>query len=118
MALTEIVLPPELEEVRETVRAAVEQKEPVTAQALVGTVYTATVVEEKTISYDDAQELLEHFQKKDYITPTGKIKDTMKNALKAGTLELPKSTRPPGAALRPSSPMRTGSRRCGTLPGM
>ena len=76
----EIVLPPELEEVRETVRAAVEQKEPVTAQALVGTVYTATVVEEKTISYDDAQELLEHFQKKDYITPTGKIKDTMKNA--------------------------------------
>ena len=86
----EIVLPPELEEVRETVRAAVEQKEPVTAQALVGTVYTATVVEEKTISYDDAQELLEHFQKKDYITPTGKIKDTMKNALKAGTLELPK----------------------------
>ena len=86
----EIVLPPELEEVRETVRAAVEQKEPVTAQALVGTVYSATVVEEKTISYDDAQELLEHFQKKDYITPTGKIKDTMKNALKAGTLELPK----------------------------
>ncbi len=86
----EIVLPPELEEVRETVRAAVEQKEPVTAQALVGTVYTATVVEEKTITYDDAQELLEHFQKKDYITPTGKIKDTMKNALKAGTLELPK----------------------------
>ena len=86
----EIVLPPELEEVRETVRAAVEQKEPVTAQALVGTVYTATVVEEKTISYDDAQELLEYFQKKDHITPTGKIKDTMKNALKAGTLELPK----------------------------
>lgn len=86
----EIVLPPELEEVRETVRAAAEQKEPVTAQALVGTVYTATVVEEKTISYDDAQELLEHFQKKGYITPTGKIKDTMKNALKAGTLELPK----------------------------
>ena len=86
----EIVLPPELEEVRETVRAVVEQKEPVTAQALVGTVYTATVVEEKTITYDDAQELLEHFQKKDYITPTGKIKDTMKNALKAGTLELPR----------------------------
>lgn len=86
----EVALPPELEEVRETVRAAAEQKKPVTAQALVGTVYTATVVEEKTISYDDAQELLEHFQKKDYITPTGKIKDTMKNALKAGTLELPK----------------------------
>ena len=42
------------------------------------------------MSYDDAQELMEHFQKKDYITPAGKIKDTMKNALKTGTLELPK----------------------------
>ena len=86
----EIMLPPELEEVRETVRAAVEQKAPITAQAITGTVYTATVVEEKTVSFDDAQELLEHFQKKDYITPAGKIKDTMKNALKTGTLELPK----------------------------
>ncbi len=86
----EIVLPPELEEVQETVRAAVEQKVPITAQALAGTAYTATVVEEKTVSYEDAQELMEQFQKKDYITPAGKIKDTMKNALKAGTLELPK----------------------------
>ncbi len=86
----EIVLPPELEEVRETVQTAVERKVPITAQALAGTAYTATVVEEKTVSYEDAQELLEHFQKKDYITPGGKIKDTMKNALKAGTLELPK----------------------------
>ncbi len=86
----EIVLPPELEEMREAVQTAVEQKAPITAQAITGTPYTATVVEEKTISYDDAQELLEHFQQKDYITPAGKIKDTMKNALKAGTLELPK----------------------------
>lgn len=86
----EIVLPPELEEVRETVQAAVEQAAPITAQSLTGTAYTATVVEEKTVSYDDAQELMEHFQKKNYITLAGKIKDTMKSALKAGTLELPK----------------------------
>ena len=86
----EIVLPPELEEVRETVQAAVEQAAPITAQSLTGAAYTATVVEEKTVTYDDAQELMEHFQKKDYITSAGKIKDTMKNALRAGTLELPK----------------------------
>ena len=88
--IEEIALPQELEEVRETVQAAVEQAAPITAQSLTGIAYTATVVEEKTVSYDDAQELMEHFQKKDYITPAGKIKDTMKSALKAGTLELPK----------------------------
>ena len=85
-----IVLPPELEEVRETVVAALEKPEPIAAASLAGAVYTRTVVEEKEITYDDARELIEHFQKKDYITRDGKIKDTMKNSLKAGTLELPK----------------------------
>lgn len=33
---------------------------------------------------------MEHFEKKGYITTAGKIKDTMKNALKDGTLNLPK----------------------------
>ena len=32
-----------------------------------------------------------HFQEKGYITSSGKIKDTMKNALKNGTLDLPKN---------------------------
>lgn len=86
----EIVLPQELEEVRETVLAVVEKPEPVAAETLAGTVYTRTVMEEKQITYDDAKELMEHFQKKDYITRDGKMKDTMKNAMKAGTLELPK----------------------------
>ena len=33
---------------------------------------------------------MEHFEKKGYISASGKIKDTMKNALKTGTLDLPK----------------------------
>lgn len=86
----EIVLPQELKEVRETVLAVVEKAEPVAAETLTGAVYTQTVVEEKQVTYDDARELLEHFQKKDYISRNGKMKDTMKNALKASTLELPK----------------------------
>ena len=86
----EISLPQELEEVRDTVLAIMEKPEPVAAETLAGTAYTRTVVEEKQITYDDARELIEHFQKKDYITQDGKIRDTMKNALKAGTLELPK----------------------------
>ena len=52
--------------------------------------YTTTVTEEKKVSYDDAQELMEHFEKKGYISKSGKIQDTMKTALKTGTLDLPK----------------------------
>lgn len=48
-----------------------------------------TVTEEKEITYDDAKEIIEHFEKKGYISKSGKIKDTMKNALQTGTLELP-----------------------------
>lgn len=54
-----------------------------------GMVYEDDGVEKK-LSYDDAQELLTHFEKKGYITSAGKIKDTMKSAVKAGTLDLPK----------------------------
>ena len=52
--------------------------------------YTTTVTEEKKVTYDEAQELMEHFEKKGYISKSGKIQDTMKAALKSGTLDLPK----------------------------
>jgi len=45
---------------------------------------------EKKLSFDDAQKLLEHFEKKGYITASGKIKDSMKTAVQTGTLDLPK----------------------------
>lgn len=48
-----------------------------------------TVIEEKTISYDEAKEIVEHFESKGYISKSGKIKDTLKNALLTGTLDLP-----------------------------
>lgn len=44
----------------------------------------------KKLTFDDAQKLLDHFEKKGYITPSGKIKDSMKTAVQAGTLDLPK----------------------------
>ena len=51
--------------------------------------YIETVTEEKEVTYEDAQELMAHFESKGYITSSGKMKDTMKNALKNGTLDLP-----------------------------
>ena len=60
------------------------------ATAIVGITSRVTETVEKEISYEDAQELMRHFEQKGYITSTGKMKDTMKNALKTGTLDLPK----------------------------
>ena len=59
------------------------------AAAIVGITSTITTVEERTLTHEDAAELMQHFEKKGYISSTGKIKDTMKVALKNGTLDLP-----------------------------
>jgi len=88
----QVTLPEELTPVLPTIQAALERERPntpVDPETLAGLSYTETVTEEKEVSYEDAQELLNHFQEKDYLTRTGKIKDTMKNALKNGTLDLP-----------------------------
>lgn len=60
------------------------------AAALTEITYTETITEEKTVTYEEAAELIEHFETKGYVTKSGKMKDTMKNALLNGTLDLPR----------------------------
>lgn len=83
-------LPEELEGAKETIKTLVEKGDSIQASDIIGQTYNETVTVEKTVTYDDAKELLEHFEKKGYITGSGKMKDTMKTALKTGTLDLPK----------------------------
>ena len=85
----EIELPQELEPVKEVIKTVIEKTEPVSAESISGTAYTETVTEEKTVSYDEAAELIKHFEKKGYVDKKGKMKDTMKEALLNGTLDLP-----------------------------
>ncbi len=83
----------ELKPMLPNVKAALEQSgsdETVTSEKLTCVSYTETVTEEKEVTYEEAEELMAHFEKKGYITGSGKLKDTMKNALKTGTLDLPK----------------------------
>ncbi|GHU55225.1 hypothetical protein AGMMS49975_16740 [Clostridia bacterium] len=61
----------------------------VTAEKVAEITYTETKQIEQTVTYDDAAELMTHFEKKGYVTKSGVIKDTMKAALAAGTLDLP-----------------------------
>ena len=90
-------LPPELPkeiavvkaEISNVIVSASAKAAPITAAALTGTTYTRIVEVEKTVSPDDAKELLGHFEKKGYVSRSGQIKDTMKAALLNGTLDLP-----------------------------
>lgn len=59
------------------------------AAAIVGITANITETVEREVTYDDAKEIVEHFEKKGYISKSGKMKDTMKNALLTGTLDLP-----------------------------
>ena len=69
-------VPPELEPVKEQISEIITKSEDILEPSAVTNLsYTQTVA---------------HFEKKGYINSAGKIKDTMKNALKNGTLDLPK----------------------------
>lgn len=86
----EVIVPKELETVKEEVIKVIEETKKVDVEEIAGKSYTEEVTEEKTVSYDDAQELITHFEQKGYVSKSGKIKDTMKEALLHGTLDLPK----------------------------
>ncbi|MDL2274162.1 hypothetical protein LJC34_06445 [Oscillospiraceae bacterium OttesenSCG-928-G22] len=60
------------------------------ARAIEGITMTVTETVEKTVSYEEAAELMNHFEQKGYVAKNGKMKDTMKEALLNGTLDLPK----------------------------
>ncbi|MBO5019951.1 MAG: DEAD/DEAH box helicase family protein, partial [Clostridia bacterium] len=57
-------LPEELEGAKETIKTLVEKGDSIQASDIIGQTYTETVTVEKTVTYDDAKELLEHFEKK------------------------------------------------------
>ena len=86
----EVVIPKELEVVKDEVIKVIEEEKTVDVEEIAGKSYTEEVTEEKTVTYDDAQELISHFEQKGYVSKSGKIKDTMKEALLHGTLDLPK----------------------------
>ncbi len=93
LAKNQVEFAVELAPVLPKLQEVLEQSNPeevVTVEALTEISYTETITEEKELTYEEAQELMAHFEKKGYITGSGKIKDTMKDALKTGTLDLPK----------------------------
>jgi len=85
-----IALPAELEPVRTAVEAHVRQTEIVDITALSGVTMTQTVTEERPATQEEIVGLIGHFEQKGYVDKKShKVKDTLKAALEAGTLDLP-----------------------------
>ncbi|MEG2164180.1 MAG: DEAD/DEAH box helicase family protein [Bacteroidales bacterium] len=77
-------------ELKEEIVKIVEQEKPIDVQSLSDVTYQETIIEEKTVTYEEAKEMVDHLQHKGYIDKSGKIKETMKVALLEGNLDLPK----------------------------
>lgn len=85
-----VELPPELTPVKEQIEEIITKTDDVIdPSSITNITYTETVTEEKEISCDDVKEIIDHFEKKGYISKSGIMKDTMKIALQTGTLDLP-----------------------------
>lgn len=81
-------LPPQLAEIKEHVAQAIKEDAIVKPEVLIGTPYIERMTIEETIDYDDATALMNQLKEKKLIAKDGKIKDTMKAQLAAGTLDL------------------------------
>ncbi len=84
----EVVVPKQIEAAIESIKVAVEEKADIKLENIVGKQYTQTVVVERTLNYNEAVEIVEDFKSKGYIDSKGKIKNTMKEAINNGTLEV------------------------------
>lgn len=74
--------------VKTEVAKMLETKKPLSAQTLEQMTYKETVLEEKSLSQDGAKAVMDDLQEKKVISSGGKINETMKGQLLAGTLDL------------------------------
>ena len=82
-------LPEELKIAKQRAVEVIAREGSITPAALTQLTAQKTIVVQSTLTYDDAQQLMGHFEEKGYITKSGKVKDSMKTAIQNGTLELP-----------------------------
>ena len=86
--LESVVLPAELEPIKAEVAKMVEHSQPLTVHTLSDVSFTYTVTEEKEFVHEDIAPLLSGLKEQKLITKEGKMTETMKSQLAAGTLDL------------------------------
>ncbi len=87
--MNKVEVPKEFEPCKKEIIESINSNQAAKEENLQNITYKKVIKEEKFISYDDAAEIIEHFKNIGYISPEGKIKNTLKNDLKNKTLNLP-----------------------------
>ena len=82
-------LPQELETAKTKAIELIAREGSITPAAITKLKAQETVVMQNTISYNNAQTLLTYWEEVGYVSKSGKIKDSIKDALQNGTLKLP-----------------------------
>ncbi len=82
-------LPQELEAAREKAVEMIAREGNITIEDITELTAQQMTVVQKTLEYEDAQELITHLEAKGYITKVGKTKDSLRTAIQKGTLDLP-----------------------------
>ncbi len=88
--LEELDLPEIAEPLKNEVKKMVKEAKPLTFETLKEVKCVETVIEEKTISHEQATEIMEELKEYKVVSKEGKIKDTMKAQLASGKLDLVK----------------------------
>ncbi|MCM1264849.1 MAG: DEAD/DEAH box helicase family protein [Candidatus Gastranaerophilales bacterium] len=88
--LEELELPEIAEPLKKEVKKMVKEAKPLTFETLKEVKCVETVIEEKTISHEQASEIMEELKEYKVVSKEGKIKDTMKAQLASGKLDLVK----------------------------
>lgn len=86
--LEELDLPEIAEPLKQEVKKIAKQAKPLTFETLKEVKCVETVIEEKTISHEQASEIMEELKEFKVVSKDGKIKDTMKAQLASGKLDL------------------------------
>lgn len=82
-------LPAELEAAKQKAVEVIAREGGITLADVEQLTVQKTVAVSNTLTYEDAQQLMAHFEEKGYITGTGRMKESMKTAMQDGTLDLP-----------------------------
>lgn len=82
-------LPKELEVAKTKAVEIIVREGGITPNAIIKLTAQETVLVQNTITYDDAQQIMSHFEKRGYVTKSGKIKNRMKYDIQNGILDLP-----------------------------
>lgn len=87
----DFILPQELEPIKDNVKDVIKSADKISTEDITGTAYTEVITEEKTISYDEAAELIKHFEKQGYVDKKSRMNDKLRTDIQKGVFDVPQN---------------------------